>query len=108
MAVAVGLAAAVVLVVLGRLAVGLLASALTGAADAELSRHAEVAVAQLATGAPPASLAGPSLRLVDPAGQPVDGGPALPLSGAQVRELAGGGKPRVYIPDALSPAVVRS
>ena len=90
MAVVVGLAAAVVLVVLGRLAVGLLASALTGAADAELSRHAEVAVAQLATGATPASVAGPSLRVVDTAGQPVDGGPALPLSGAQVRELAGG------------------
>ena len=90
MAVVVGLAAAVVLVVLGRLAVGLLASALTGAADAELSRHAEVAVAQLATGAPPASVAGPSLRVVDTAGQPVDGGPALPLSGEQVRELAGG------------------
>jgi len=45
MAVVVGLAAAVVLVVLGRLAVGVLASALVGAADAELERHAEVAVA---------------------------------------------------------------
>ena len=47
-------------------------------------------MAQLATGATPASVAGPSLRVVDTAGQPVDGGPALPLSGAQVRELAGG------------------
>ena len=90
MAVVVGVAAAVVLVVLGRLAVGVLASALVGAADAELDRHAEVAVAQLATGAAPASLAGPNLRVVDTAGQPVDGGPALPLSAAQVRELEGG------------------
>ena len=47
MAVVVGVAAAVVLVVLGRLAVGVLASALVGAADAELRRHAEVAAVQL-------------------------------------------------------------
>jgi two-component system, OmpR family, sensor kinase len=90
MAVVVGLAAAVVLVVLGRLAVGVLASALVGAADAELERHAEVAVAQLAAGAAPSALAGPNLRVVDTAGQPVDGGPDLPLSAAQVREMAGG------------------
>ncbi len=90
MAVVVGVAAAVVLVILGRLAVGVLASALVGAADAELQRHAEVAVAQLATGAAPGALAGPSLRVVDTAGQPVDGGPTLPLSPGQLRELAGG------------------
>ena len=48
-------------------------------------------MAQLASAVrPPASVAGPSLRVVDTAGQPVDGGPALPLSAAQVRELAGG------------------
>jgi signal transduction histidine kinase len=90
MAVVVGVAAAVVLVVLGRLAVGVLASALVAAADAELERHAEVAVSQLATGATPQSLAGPNLRVVDTAGEPVDGGQLLPLSTAQVRELEGG------------------
>ena len=90
MALVVGVAAAVVLVVLGRLAVNLLASALIGAADAELERHAEVAVAQLARGAAPGALAGPTLRVVDTAGEPVDGGAPLPLSAAQVRELAGG------------------
>jgi two-component system OmpR family sensor kinase len=90
MAVVVGVAAAVVLVVLGRLAVGVLASALVGAVDAELQRHAEVAAVQLSSGAAADTLAGPSLRVVDTAGQPVDGGPALPLSAAQMRDLASG------------------
>ena len=90
MAVVVGVAAAVVLVVLGRLAVGVLASALVGAADAELRRHAEVAAVQLSSGAAADTLAGPSLRVVDTAGQPVDGGPVLPLSAAQMRDLASG------------------
>lgn len=90
MAVVVGVAAAVVLVVLGRLAVGVLASALVGAADAELQRHAEVAAVQLAGGAAPASVAGPGLRVVDTAGQPVDDGPPLPLAAAQLRDLSGG------------------
>lgn len=101
MAVVVGVAAAVVLVVLGRLAVGVLASALVGAADAELQRHAEVAVSQLAAGAAPTALAGPNLRIVDTAGQPVDGLPALPLSPAQVRELAGGDAMVAGGPDGL-------
>ncbi len=101
MAVVVGVAAAVVLVVLGRLAVGVLASALVGAADAELRRHAEVAVSQLAAGAAPSELAGPNLRIVDTAGQPVDGGPALPFGPAQVRELAGGEAMVAGGPDGL-------
>src|SRR3954465_4111800 len=71
MAVVVGAAAAVVLVLLGRLAVGVLASALVGAADAELQRHAEVAAVQLSSGVAAETLAGPSLRVVDTAGQPV-------------------------------------
>jgi signal transduction histidine kinase len=90
MAVVVGVAAAVVLVVLGRLAVGVLASALVGAADAELQRHAELTAVQLSSGIAADTLAGPSLRIVDTAGQPVDGGPALPLSAAQMRDLASG------------------
>lgn len=90
MAVVVGAAAAVVLVVLGRLAVGVLASALVGAADAEMQRHAEVAAVQLSSGVAAETLAGPSLRVVDTAGQPVDGGPALPLTAAQMRDLASG------------------
>lgn len=101
MAVVMGVAAAVVLVVLGRLAVGVLASALVGAADAELHRHAEVAVSQLAAGAAPSELAGPNLRIVDTAGQPVDGLPALPFGPAQVRELAGGEAMVAGGPDGL-------
>ena len=41
-------------------------------------------------GDPPTAVRGPSVRVVDTAGRPVDGGPALPLRPAEVRELAAG------------------
>jgi signal transduction histidine kinase len=90
MALVVGVAAAVVLLVLARLGVGLLASSLLAAADAELGRQADAAVTQLAQGEPPAEAAGPEVRVVDTTGRPVDDRAALPLSPSQIRELASG------------------
>ncbi len=90
MALVVGLAAVIVLLVLARLGVGLLGSSLIAAADAELSQEGQAAVTALAHGASPAEVAGPELRVVDTIGQPVDGRPPLPLRPAQVRQLASG------------------
>jgi signal transduction histidine kinase len=90
MALVVGLAALVVLLLLARVGVGLLASSLLAAADAELGRQADAAVARLAAGTPVADVAGAGVRVVDSVGQPVDGGPPLPLRAQQLRELAGG------------------
>lgn len=90
MALVVGVAAAIVLVLLARLGVGLLASSLLAAADAELEQQADGAVARLAAGAPAGDVSGAGLRVVDVSGQPADGGPALPLTTPQVRELASG------------------
>ncbi|HEY0811665.1 MAG TPA: HAMP domain-containing sensor histidine kinase [Pseudonocardia sp.] len=90
MALVVGVAAAVVLLVLARLCAGLLASALLASADAELGQQADTAVTQLAKGVLAADVAESELRIVDTAGQPVDGRPALPLSPAQMRELESG------------------
>ncbi len=90
MALAVGLVAVVVLFLLARLGVGLLASSLLAAADAELERQAAAAVAQLAAGKPATVVTGPGLRVVDTVGHPVDGGPTLPLRPQQLRELSGG------------------
>ena len=78
------------LLVLSRLGVGLLYSTLLGAADAELRGEAEVVAARIVAGDPPTAVRGPSVRVVDTAGRPVDGGPALPLRPAEVRELAAG------------------
>ncbi len=88
--VVVGGVALLALLVLSRVGVGLLTSTLLGAADVELRADATTAVAQLAGGADPASVASPVLRVVDTAGAPVDGGPALPLAEPDVRRLAAG------------------
>ncbi len=86
----VGGVALVTLLLLSRLGAGLLTGALLGAADAELRQQAGTAVVQLEAGGAPAELRGAGLRIVDTAGAPVDGGPALPLSAGEVRELAAG------------------
>jgi two-component system OmpR family sensor kinase len=86
----VGVVALVTLLLLSRLGAGLLTGGLLGAADDELRQQADAAVTQLVAGEAPSELRGPGLRIVDTAGAPVDGGPALPLRAGQVRELAAG------------------
>ncbi|MDT7617397.1 MAG: hypothetical protein QOF00_4844 [Pseudonocardiales bacterium] len=86
----VGVVALVTLLLLSRLGAGLLTGGLLGAADDELRQQADAAVTQLVAGEAPSELRGPGLRIVDTAGTPVDGGPALPLRAGQVRELAAG------------------
>jgi signal transduction histidine kinase len=82
----VGVVALVSLLALSRLAAGLAYGALVDAADQELRGQAAAAVQRLAAGA----TAVPGVRVVDSAGDPIDGGPPLPLDDAQVRALAAG------------------
>ncbi|AEA23246.1 histidine kinase [Pseudonocardia dioxanivorans CB1190] len=116
----VGAVALVALLALSRLGAGLVASTLTGSADAELRVQATDVAGRVHTGAPPA--AGPAVRVVDTAGDPVDGRGPLPLRGDEVRRLAsgaaittfGGGEFRrwlavpVVVPDGSTRLVVAS
>ncbi|OLT15089.1 histidine kinase [Pseudonocardia sp. CNS-139] len=86
----VGVVAVGALVALSRLGVELLYGTMITAADAELRADAQTVAAQLAVGADPADLRGAEVRIVDTTGTPVDGGPDLPLNGAQLRLVAGG------------------
>jgi signal transduction histidine kinase len=76
----------VALLALSRLATALAYGALVDAADQELRGQAGMAAQRLAAGA----TAVPGIRVVDSVGDPVDGGPPLPLDEAQVRRLAAG------------------
>jgi two-component system, OmpR family, sensor kinase len=78
--------ALVALLALSRLATGLAYGALVDAADQELRGRATQAAGQLAAGA----TAVPGVRVVDSAGNPVDGGPTLPLDVGQLRALEAG------------------
>jgi signal transduction histidine kinase len=86
----VGVVALVGLLALSRLGVSLLYDTMLGAADAELRGDAEAVATQLATGTPPSQVRGPERRVVDTVGEPVDGGPDLPLLPEQQRALAAG------------------
>jgi signal transduction histidine kinase len=86
----VGVVALAALLALSRLGVGLLYGTMLGAADAELRGQAQAVAAQLAAGTPAADVRQPEVRVLDSAGDPVDGGPDLPLRPKQVRELAAG------------------
>jgi two-component system OmpR family sensor kinase len=88
--VVVGVVALVALLALSRIGVGLLYSTLLGAADEELRVDASAVVTRLEAGDLPIDLRTPSVRIVDTAGDPVDGGPALPLEVGQIRALAAG------------------
>ncbi|GAA3221342.1 ATP-binding protein [Pseudonocardia petroleophila] len=88
--VVVGGVALVALLALSRLGVGLLYSTLLGAADEELRTDAAAVVTRLEAGEAPASVRAPTLRIVDTAGDPVDGGRALPLDAREIRTLAAG------------------
>lgn len=87
---AVGVVAVVALLGLSRLGVDLLYGTMIAAADAELRTDAQTVAARLSSGATPAEVRGPEVRVLDTTGTPVDGGPALPLQPWQVRELASG------------------
>jgi two-component system OmpR family sensor kinase len=86
----VGAVAVIALLALSRLAVSLLYDTMLGAADAELRGDGQVVAQRLAEGTPAEQLRAPELRIVDTAGEPVDGGPGLPLGPDEVRVLAGG------------------
>jgi signal transduction histidine kinase len=88
--VVVGAVALVALLALSRVGVGLLYSTLLGAADEELRVDAAAVVVRLEAGDLAADLRTPVVRIVDTAGRPVDGGPALPLETGQIRALAAG------------------
>ncbi len=90
MTLVVGVVALAALVALARLAVGLFAASLLGAADAELHADITAATARLAAGVPPDVVANGAVRVVDRSGRPVDGRPPLPLSADQMHELAAG------------------
>jgi two-component system, OmpR family, sensor kinase len=98
----VGVVALVALLALSRLATALAYGALVDAADQELLGQAQQAAQQLVTGATRV----PGGRVVDSAGNPVDGGPPLPLAGPQLRALeAGEGvtADRFSLSDAVQP-----
>jgi two-component system OmpR family sensor kinase len=98
----VGVVALVALLALSRLATALAYGALVDAADQELLGQAQQAAQQLSAGATRV----PGVRVVDSAGDPVDGGPPLPLSGPQLRALeAGQGvtADRFSLSDAVQP-----
>jgi two-component system OmpR family sensor kinase len=86
----VGVVALAALLALSRLGVSLLYGTMLGAADAELRVEAQGVAAQLAAGTPAAGVRGAEIRVVDTAGNPVDGGPALPLRPKQIQELRAG------------------
>jgi two-component system, OmpR family, sensor kinase len=98
----VGAVALVALLALSRLATGLAYSALVDAADQELRGQAGQAAQLVAAGA----TAVPGVRVVDSAGDPVDGGPPLPLDPHQIRRLAAGEgvtADRFSLSDAVQP-----
>lgn len=86
----VGTVALATVLVLARLAAGVVTWSLGVSADAELRGAASTAVTQLRAGTPVAQAVRAGLRLVDTAGQPADGGLPLPLDVDQVRALAAG------------------
>ncbi len=86
----VGCVALVGLLALSRLGVSMLYETMLGAADAELRTDARAVAEQLVAGTPPSQVRRFELRVVDMSGNPVDGGPALPLRPDQTRALAAG------------------
>jgi signal transduction histidine kinase len=86
-------ATAVALVGLGviaRISAGFIAWFLLDSVDTELRVTASTAASRLATGAPPASLSRGGIRVLDTAGQPMDGLPATTLHPWELNELKSG------------------
>jgi signal transduction histidine kinase len=79
------------LVLLAKLVSGLQGNLLIDAADTDLHTHLDSASALVAQGRLPASAPGDvTVRVLDRAGDPMDGGPRVPLDGHQVRTLQAG------------------
>ena len=88
--IAVGLVSLIVLLALSRLGVVFLYGAVLDAADAELRVQAVTVSVRIAGGTPASEVRNSQIRVVDNAGAPVDDGPALPLTPAELRRLAAG------------------
>ena len=88
--IAVGLVSLIVLLALSRLGVVFLYGAVLDAADAELRVQAVTVSVRIAGGTPASEVRNAQIRVVDNAGAPVDDGPALPLTPAELRRLAAG------------------
>ncbi|MGI8799626.1 MAG: sensor histidine kinase [Pseudonocardia sp.] len=89
--VVIGGVAVLALLALARVATGLIAYAVTNAADTQLRAVAQSAAAEVGAERAVAPGAGqPRVRVLDTAGQPVDGGPAVPLRPNDLRRLSGG------------------
>jgi two-component system, OmpR family, sensor kinase len=86
----VGVVAMIALMGLSRLGAGLLFNTMLAAADAELKEKANAAATRVVSGSPPADMRSNGIRVLDSAGNPIDGGPPLPLPERDVRKLAGG------------------
>ncbi|MDQ4119750.1 MAG: HAMP domain-containing protein, partial [Actinomycetota bacterium] len=86
---AVGGVALVALLALGRLGAGLALDVLLDGLDVDLGARAAAGADRVRTEAVPSS-PGPSLRVVDRAGDPVDGGPPVPVRDHAMRSLAAG------------------
>ncbi|HEX3592468.1 MAG TPA: ATP-binding protein [Pseudonocardiaceae bacterium] len=81
----------VCLVLLARLFGGLQGSLLLDAADADLHSHLNAAIALVERNRVPTSTPGDiTVRVLDRAGGPMDGGPRVPLDTAQIQTLEGG------------------
>jgi signal transduction histidine kinase len=79
------------LVLLARFISGLQGNLLLTAADSDLHAHLSTASAQASHGGLPTTVPGDiTIRVLDRAGTPVDGGPPVRLSTGQVRTLEGG------------------
>ena len=85
----VGVVAMIGLLVLGRISAGLVVDILVDGADAQLGARAAAGAERLRAGEQPSALA-PALRVVDRAGDPVDGGPPVLVRPPAMRALAAG------------------
>jgi signal transduction histidine kinase len=89
--VVVGVVAVLALLALARVATGLISFAVTDAADTQLRAAGQTVAAELGAGrAVTAGTAQPRVRVLDTAGQPVDGGPPVPLRPNELRRLSAG------------------
>ncbi|MBW0105854.1 sensor histidine kinase, partial [Pseudonocardia sp. KRD-291] len=91
--VVVGGVALLALLVLARIGAGLMLDALLGAADTELRAQASASAVRVGQGLP----AGPTIRVVDTAGTPVDGQGPVPLGDDEVARLAAGEPATVFV-----------
>ncbi|MCW2632573.1 MAG: histidine kinase, partial [Pseudonocardia sp.] len=89
--VVVGVVAVLALLALARVATGLISFAVTDAADTQLRAAGQTVAAEVGAGRAVTAIAGqPRVRVLDTAGQPVDGGPPVSLRPNELRRLSAG------------------